>query len=50
MISVELNEHTVEDWKLAQDLKKLGFSDTMIQKVYDKTQESRKNGEVKKDG
>lgn len=42
MITLELNDHTVEDMKCCEELRSMGFSDEYIQKIYDMT---KKKGE-----
>lgn len=42
MISLELNEHTAEDFKQIKELRKMGVPDEVIQMSYDNTQNKRK--------
>lgn len=42
MISIELNETSVEDFRAIQELKQYGFSDQQIQKWYDDLQFRRR--------
>lgn len=49
MITIELNEHTAEDWKLIQELIKDGVPEELIQQAYRITLERREENEVKKD-
>ena len=35
MIDIKLDEHTTEDVKAIQELRRFGFSDEAIQKMYD---------------
>lgn len=41
MITMELNEHIVDDWRAAEELRKMGFSDETIQELYNASQERR---------
>lgn len=40
MVNIELTEHSADDVKAIQMLKKLGFSDEEIQAIYDKSYKS----------
>ena len=46
-IKIQLDEHTVEDYKAIKILKDLGFTDEEIQSKYDKQKEI--DGEMKND-
>lgn len=45
MITLELDENIVENFKAAQELKAMGFSDEQIQEWYDNSEERMKNNE-----
>lgn len=48
MVTIELNEHSAEDVKVIMELRKLGFSDEEIQKIYDRSKgRKEKKGEKK---
>jgi hypothetical protein len=47
MINIVLNENTAEDVKCIQELREMGFSDEMIQRIYDMAY--RPNGEGRSD-
>ena len=46
-INIQLDEHTLEDYKAIKILKDLGFTDEEIQSIYDKQKEI--DGESKND-
>ena len=46
-INIQLDEHTLEDYKAIKILKDLGFTDEEIQSIYDKQKEI--DGERKND-
>ena len=43
MIYLYLNEHTVEDFRYIQELKKMGVPDNIIQAAYDRTMKMRED-------
>ena len=45
MITLELNEHTVEDFKDALALQELGIPDEMIQEYYNRELERRERAD-----
>ena len=42
MLSLELNEHTAEDFKQIEELRKMGVPEEVIQMSYNNTQNKRK--------
>lgn len=43
MVTIQLNEHSVEDLKSINELRELGLKDEEIQVLYDREQERRKS-------
>lgn len=42
MITIELNEHSAEDYKMIEELRQHGLPEELIQKAYDETMRRRR--------
>lgn len=47
MITMQLNEHSAEDYRAIQQLRKLGYDEEEIQRLYDEQQEKDKKAKIK---
>lgn len=45
MVTINLDENAVEDFKAIRELQKLGFSDEEIQAMYDRSKAKESEGE-----
>ena len=49
MITMQLNEHSAEDDRAIQLLRKLGYDEEEIQRLYDEQQEKDRQAKLKED-
>ena len=47
MVTMQLNEHSAEDYRAIQQLRKLGYDEEEIQKLYDEQQEKDRQSKIK---
>jgi Holliday junction resolvasome RuvABC DNA-binding subunit len=46
MITIQLNEHSAEDYQAIQQLRKLGYDEEEIQRLYDEQQEKDRQSKM----
>lgn len=46
MITIQLNEHSAEDYRAIQQLRKLGYDEEEIQQLYDEQQEKDRQSKM----
>ena len=46
MITIQLNEHSAEDYRAIQQLRKLGYDEEEIQRLYDEQQEKDRQSKM----